>query len=179
MLSFLFDVLPHVSLNSTHWAIHTGTLHLSPFLHEFISDLTCEAGVNDPITVFHNSLQGLYQEWDTFFGLIFPHDPALWRTHVAPLDSLKSSIASKEKFPLPSYLSEDDKKVMSEALRKGGLAAPTCYYKVQVRGDRVQDDESAYLFSSSPSLFIQHHDSTSPSNFSSPLCAYPSFPSSP
>lgn len=83
----------------------------------------------------------IVRQWDTFFGLIFPQDPALWRTHVAPLGAVKASILSEEKFPLPSYLSEDDKKHMLDALRQGGLAAPTCYYKVQVRGDRVEDDK--------------------------------------
>ena len=48
--------------------------------------------------------------------------------------------------PLPPYLSEQDKKTMSEALLKGGLAAPTHWYKVQVIDNhRVEDDRSKLL----------------------------------
>lgn len=47
-----------------------------------------------------------------------------------------------KKLPLPSYLSEEDRNAMSEVLLKGGLTAPTSYYKTQLNGDRLADDRS-------------------------------------
>lgn len=85
-------------------------------------------------------------QWDAFFGLFWPQDPTLWKTHVAPVGAIKSSVAAGGKYPLPSYLSEDDKKAMSNALLQGGFVAPTCYYKVQVRGHRVEDEKSEWLY---------------------------------
>ena len=50
------------------------------------------------------------------------------------------------KFPLPSYLSEEDKQRMSDILLSGGLAGPNCYYKVQVHKFNRDDESRMFSF---------------------------------
>ncbi|KAK7694220.1 hypothetical protein QCA50_001400 [Cerrena zonata] len=100
----------------------------------------------------------LEANWDTVFGIFWPEDPLVWRTDFAPLGALEAAIKEGKKRPLPSYLTEEDKKRMTKALFAGGLAAPTSYYKVQVReldrdDERTIPKELYYPPTSSPIFF--------------------------
>ncbi|KAK7676757.1 hypothetical protein QCA50_005212 [Cerrena zonata] len=100
----------------------------------------------------------LENNWDTVFGILWPQDAAIWKTHLAPLGALKAAIEEGKKRPLPSYLSEEDKKAITKPLLDGGFAAPTCYYKVQVRGLSLEDEltipKERYLPPTSSPIFF-------------------------
>ena len=59
---------------------------------------------------------------------------------MAPLGALKAALEEDVSRPPPSYLTEDERKRMVEALLAGGFTGPTCYYKVQVRGFNREDE---------------------------------------
>lgn len=81
------------------------------------------------------------ENFEKFFNLLFPEDPKQWITDFFPPGALKAYLTSKPSAPPPSWLTEEEKQIQSEALRKGGLAAPACWYKVMLSGATVEDDK--------------------------------------
>ncbi|KAJ3489885.1 hypothetical protein NLI96_g1816 [Meripilus lineatus] len=79
--------------------------------------------------------------WESFYSLIYPHDPELWKTHIAPQGAMKESLLAGFKAPLPKYLIEEDKEIASKALLGGGLSAPTCWFKAMLSGIEDEDNE--------------------------------------
>ncbi|KAI0073927.1 epoxide hydrolase [Panus rudis PR-1116 ss-1] len=79
----------------------------------------------------------IYEEtwYSTGFGITFPKDPLVWKNNIAPLGAIKAALLSGEEYPLPDYLTEEDKKEMSEPLIAGGFAAQCSYYKVAISKD--------------------------------------------
>lgn len=80
-------------------------------------------------------------QWESFYSLIYPHDPELWKTHIAPQGAMKESLLAGFKAPLPKYLIEEDKEIASKALLGGGLSAPTCWFKAMLSGIEDEDNE--------------------------------------
>jgi soluble epoxide hydrolase/lipid-phosphate phosphatase len=67
------------------------------------------------------------------------------------------------KFPIPYSCNVDtifqlqEKKIQSEALLKGGMAGPVCWYKVMTSGISIDDDKCmSFLYLSFPGT-IYHH----------------------
>ena len=85
-----------------------------------------------------------HPQGDTLAGLVWPRDPELWKTHVAPLGALKAALEEDVTRPAPLYLTDDERKRMVEALLSGGFTGPTSYYKVQVRGFNSEDELCMY-----------------------------------
>ncbi|KAG7100071.1 hypothetical protein E1B28_001855 [Marasmius oreades] len=81
-------------------------------------------------------------DFDKFFNLTFPEDPKLWITDLAPLGTARKYITSKPPAHPPSWLSAEEKRIQSEALLKGGLAAPMCWYRVMLSGIATEDDKA-------------------------------------
>ncbi|KAI0052216.1 alpha/beta-hydrolase [Auriscalpium vulgare] len=81
------------------------------------------------------------KNFDSFFSLMFPHDPTLWRNHLCPAGKTKAWIESNRQAPLPSYLSEEDKDRYRTEFLKNGLAAPLMWYKSVVFGAVAADDQ--------------------------------------
>ncbi|EKM52143.1 uncharacterized protein PHACADRAFT_151144 [Phanerochaete carnosa HHB-10118-sp] len=77
----------------------------------------------------------------SFISIFFPHDPALFRTHLAPTGALKQSLLDDFAAPRPPYLSEADAKRFVETFRRNGFAAPTCWYKVMTTALSADDDQ--------------------------------------
>ncbi|KAL4245621.1 AB hydrolase superfamily protein [Abortiporus biennis] len=99
-------------------------------------------GAEDAESIIHN-------HWDSFFGIMYPHDPALWKTHFAPVGAMKQSLLADEKFPLPSYMSPADKQSISDALLNQGMSAPLAWYRMAT-SHHYAADESVPLNQSLP-----------------------------
>ena len=78
--------------------------------------------------------------------MIWSADVSAWRKLPGDLsiEGMMDAIIGKT-FPLPSYITAEDKKAMTDVLLGGGLTAPTCYYKVQLNGGRREDDRSRFF----------------------------------
>jgi len=86
--------------------------------------------------------QIIESHWDSFFGIIYPSDPILWKTNMAPRGAMKDSVLADEKFPLPSYMTEDDKRRIKESLLSEGrgMKAPLTWYRMAVGGVLGKDE---------------------------------------
>lgn len=57
---------------------------------------------------FYNNVENsfCFRQWDTFFAILWPHDPILWKTDLAPIGAFEAALLADKKAPLPSYLTE-------------------------------------------------------------------------
>ncbi|KAL0574466.1 hypothetical protein V5O48_007480 [Marasmius crinis-equi] len=78
---------------------------------------------------------------EKFINIIYPDDPKLWITDLTPTGACRNYLLKKPAAPSPSWLTAEEKRNYSEALLKGGLAAPTCYYKAMLRHGK-EDSET-------------------------------------
>ncbi|TFY78138.1 hypothetical protein EWM64_g5874 [Hericium alpestre] len=81
------------------------------------------------------------KNFDALYSLIFPEPPTLWREVVAPVGGVKAWVEGNKQGPPPKYLTPDVKEHYKQSLLSGGLAAPLCYYRVQMQGLNTEDDK--------------------------------------
>ncbi|KAL0062034.1 hypothetical protein AAF712_011112 [Marasmius tenuissimus] len=81
------------------------------------------------------------QNFESFFNILWPDDPELWASAFAPLGALRRNLEANRIFPPPSWMTEEDKKLLSEPLQKNGLESPMCYYRLQTSGIGCEDDK--------------------------------------
>lgn len=92
-----------------------------------------------------NSATIIEAHLESFFSAMFPDDPTLWVTEVAPIGALKAWLEADRKTPLPSYLLPEHKNHWCEIFQKEGFSAPLCWYKAIVSGVNATDDKSIPL----------------------------------
>lgn len=89
---------------------------------------------------------------DSFFSMLYPNDPKMWRTDMAERDALKSWVTQGKLSDRPKYLTEQELQTIKKNLLHGGLAAPLCWYKAVVHGHNNNFDKDVpkekYLVSS-------------------------------
>ncbi|KAK1219432.1 hypothetical protein PQX77_017867 [Marasmius sp. AFHP31] len=83
--------------------------------------------------------------FEKFFNAIFPEDPKLWISDLTPTGTFRNYLTNKSAAPAPSWLSTEEIKIHSENLRKGGLAAPTRWYKYMLSSHNNEDDKAIPL----------------------------------
>ncbi|KAL6301146.1 Alpha/Beta hydrolase protein [Sparassis latifolia] len=81
------------------------------------------------------------EHWDSFINIVYPSDPAYWRTDLAPVGALKAWVLADRALPPVSYLTEADKKHMKESIRDLGIAGPLNWYKVMTSGLSAEDNK--------------------------------------
>jgi pimeloyl-ACP methyl ester carboxylesterase len=94
---------------------------------------------------------------DSFYCMLFPADPLLWKTDMAPRGKIRPWIENNRQTPLPSYWTEEDRRKHQARLMQGGLKGPLCYYAARVRALDNKDDESVpqeNLRFKMPTLFV-------------------------
>ncbi|KAF4605093.1 hypothetical protein EYR40_003876 [Pleurotus pulmonarius] len=79
---------------------------------------------------------------DSFFSIVYAGDPDLWRTDLAPTGTLRAWLESGKTAAVGSWITEEERKLHSEQLLKGGMAGPVCWYKVLTSGASSDDDKS-------------------------------------
>jgi len=83
--------------------------------------------------------------WDSFFSLVWPRDPMIWRTDMCPVGAAKAWILADKQTPLPWYMTEEDKRIRTEILLKDGFTAPLNWYKFNVFGHAAEEEKSIPL----------------------------------
>ncbi|KAF5385312.1 hypothetical protein D9615_001415 [Tricholomella constricta] len=78
---------------------------------------------------------------ESFFSAMFPNDPKMWVTEVAPIGALKAWLEADKKTPLPPYLSPKHMQHWFDAF-KDGFEAPLCWFKAIVAGVNAADDKA-------------------------------------
>ena len=86
---------------------------------------------------------------DAFQCILLPHEAATWNNHFKPTGALKEALLSDFSAPLPPYMTDTDAYIWKATLLKGGMAAPTCWYKVVTSGLQDEDDQREFAFQSS------------------------------
>ncbi|GJE89531.1 alpha/beta hydrolase [Phanerochaete sordida] len=71
-------------------------------------------------------------------SILYPNDPAIWKTHFAPTGTFRKSLNENYLAPLPSWWSEADKDAFVDTFRRNGF--PTNWYSVMVSGESQADD---------------------------------------
>ncbi|KAK0462988.1 alpha/beta-hydrolase [Desarmillaria tabescens] len=83
-------------------------------------------------------------------------DPELWKHYMGPPGAMKAWVENKKTTAVGSFLTEEDRRVQREELRKGGLAAPVCYYKAvysTIEADDYQANPPTALKVTKPVFF--------------------------
>jgi soluble epoxide hydrolase / lipid-phosphate phosphatase len=70
---------------------------------ELITNHVCRLSLN----VLNKTLMVSFLQWDSLKSIIYPHDPKLWATDMAPLGAIRAWLTSDRIAPLPSYLSQE------------------------------------------------------------------------
>ncbi|EPS95748.1 hypothetical protein FOMPIDRAFT_1131820 [Fomitopsis schrenkii] len=76
---------------------------------------------------------------DSWLSLLYPPDPMLWKTDMAPKGAMKAWLLADKHAPPPSYYTEEDKKRFTAFVRRDGIASALNYYKSYVRGISTED----------------------------------------
>ncbi|KAJ3555945.1 hypothetical protein NM688_g2295 [Phlebia brevispora] len=82
---------------------------------------------------------------DSFVSVLYPHDPVLWKTKLAPVGVLRKTLLEDFQAPLPAYFSQQDAERWKEVFLKNGFVAPNCWYKIMTNGMEAEDDKQVPL----------------------------------
>lgn len=74
------------------------------------------------------------------FNLIYPQDPAMWKTDLAPIGKAAEWVRSGKTTPLPSWLTQEDYDIHHRVFSEGGYAGPLSWYKAAIRGINTEDE---------------------------------------
>ncbi|OOF95539.1 hypothetical protein ASPCADRAFT_208014 [Aspergillus carbonarius ITEM 5010] len=77
---------------------------------------------------------------ESLFNLIFPNDPLLWKTDVAPRGKAAEFVRSGRTAPLASWLTQEDFDTHLKVFSKGGYTGPLSWYKAMIRGYNTEDE---------------------------------------
>ncbi|KAJ7151872.1 Alpha/Beta hydrolase protein [Mycena crocata] len=80
---------------------------------------------------------------DAFMSILYPYDPKIWLTDMAPLDKFKEWVVSDRVTPRPAYVTEQDVRKQKAELLSGGLAGPLSWYKQYTTNAVAEDDKLA------------------------------------
>ncbi|KAI0633825.1 Alpha/Beta hydrolase protein [Trametes polyzona] len=87
------------------------------------------------------------QNIDSFVHLVYPPRPELWNEWLTPVGKLKQWVTENRTAEKPSWLTQEEYKVLRETLAKSGIRSALNYYKASVRAIHAQDDQSTYCHS--------------------------------
>lgn len=100
-----------------------------------------------PNSIYFVEIQPLLWQLESFFSLMFPKDPKLWATALAPVGALKSWLQRDSMTTLAPYIDNEvrndpswlckivlivpqDLEEWLNTIKKEGIGAALCYHKV-------------------------------------------------
>jgi len=99
---------------------------------------------------------------DSFFSVMFPKDPKVWATELAPVGALKSWLVRDRRATLAPYIDHEDLEEWRSIVVNEGIGAALCYHKAYVAGLNADDDKAIPLekYSVEKPVFFAaaHHD---------------------
>ncbi|KAG6911529.1 hypothetical protein DXG01_011831 [Tephrocybe rancida] len=91
-----------------------------------------------------DSVDVLAERAHSLHSAMYPQDPKMWVTNVAPIGALRAWLEANKTTPLPSYLSLQDRLEWSKSF-EDGFAAPLCWFKAIASGINAADDKDVPL----------------------------------
>ncbi|TFK30964.1 Alpha/Beta hydrolase protein, partial [Crucibulum laeve] len=94
---------------------------------------------------------------DSFYSLLFPEDPKLWITDLAPRGKVREWVEGNKQAGLPSYWTPEERRQHQARLMHGGLTGPLNWYAARVRSLDNEDDSRIPLENYKikvPTLFV-------------------------
>lgn len=79
-------------------------------------------------------------KWESFFSVVYPENPSIWKTAFAPLDSLKSFLTSKSRTHIASYIDQSSIDYHHAAFGND-YSACLNWYKRGIRNLGVEEEE--------------------------------------
>ncbi|KAF9455041.1 alpha/beta-hydrolase [Macrolepiota fuliginosa MF-IS2] len=78
---------------------------------------------------------------ESFYTLMFPEDPKIWVTDLAPVGALRARLEANKIGPYASYMrGEYEREWLEEFGQENAFPAPLCYFKGLVSGLHSEDD---------------------------------------
>ncbi|KAJ4483865.1 Alpha/Beta hydrolase protein [Lentinula aciculospora] len=71
---------------------------------------------------------------DSLYSLLFPNDPLVWKTDMAPLGKAREWIEANKQLPRAHFWTAEAEKAHKQALLQNGFRGPYNWYKVHVTG---------------------------------------------
>ncbi|KAF9069431.1 hypothetical protein BDP27DRAFT_1420893 [Rhodocollybia butyracea] len=78
--------------------------------------------------------------------LVYPDDPKIWKTNIAPLGALRSALASGKTYPPPSWMTAEERKENIEALMRGGLIVDLQVHTFKLVRRGCQNAEMSFVY---------------------------------
>lgn len=78
--------------------------------------------------------------WESFFSIVYPANPSIWKTAFAPIDRLKGWILSDSLTHVARYVSEEEKEHHRKVFEEG-YDASVCWYKRAIRNLGVEEEQ--------------------------------------
>lgn len=78
--------------------------------------------------------------WESFFSIIYPANPSIWKTSLAPIDALKEWLLSGSLTHVAGYITEEDKEHHRKVF-EDGYDACVCWYKRGIRNLGVEEEQ--------------------------------------
>ncbi|KAF9461379.1 Alpha/Beta hydrolase protein [Collybia nuda] len=79
---------------------------------------------------------------DSLYSVIFPDDPLIWKTHLAPLGKAREWVQQNNKLPRAAYWTSEEQEEHKAALLQKGLRGPYNWYKARFETLNNADDQS-------------------------------------
>ncbi|KAF8812870.1 alpha/beta-hydrolase [Phlegmacium glaucopus] len=79
---------------------------------------------------------------DSFYSLLFPNDPSIWKIDLAPLGKAREWIEQNKQLPRADYCTAEIQEDHKKALLKKGLRGPCNWYKGHLNGMNNADEAS-------------------------------------
>lgn len=83
----------------------------------------------------------LEKNFDSFYSIVVPEDPALWVSNLSPTGALKAWVEEDKRTAVLSCLTEEEVRYHKQALLQGGLQAPLNWYRARVRSLDAEDNK--------------------------------------
>ncbi|KAJ7982831.1 alpha/beta-hydrolase [Mycena polygramma] len=83
------------------------------------------------------------KNFDSFFSLLFPLKPELWKENMCAPGGVKAWIEENKTTALPPHIAPKDKEFYRKSLLSGGLKAPLCWYTVL--GEQCNREDNANI----------------------------------
>ncbi|TFK31553.1 Alpha/Beta hydrolase protein [Crucibulum laeve] len=77
---------------------------------------------------------------DSFYSMLFPEDPKLWLTDVAPRGKIREWLEGNKQSGLPSYMTKEKSREHQARIMHGGFTGPLNWYTARVRALDNEDD---------------------------------------
>ncbi|KZS93137.1 alpha/beta-hydrolase [Sistotremastrum niveocremeum HHB9708] len=78
---------------------------------------------------------------DSFYDLVYPPDPQLWRNEMAEVGKAQAWVAANKRAAPPSWVTPEERKKHISILLSGGFRGPTNWYRHRVRPFGNEEDK--------------------------------------